>query len=163
MLKFSSYSHHAHSAMLVLAMSSVSSHIVHVHALVLAWLTYSYTLVHTLASLRTWTCTPSYGIFLCTTHPLICTHQLYMWQTINLCDNDGTHKHSHPHKCARILHLTARVYVYRGHWSISVYPIETELVYSPCFPAVICMQSSLELFLLTTPCTWSSHVNTGSS
>ena len=92
-----------------------------------------------------------------------CTHQLYMWQTINLCDNDGTHKHSHPHKCARILHLTARVYVYRGHWSISVYPIETELVYSPCFPAVICMQSSLELFLLTTPCTWSSHVNTGSS
>ena len=54
------------------------------------------------ASLRTWTCTPSYGIFLCTTLTLtyntLAHTKLCMWQTINLCD-DGKHTHTCTHTC----------------------------------------------------------------
>ena len=57
----------------------------HVHAIVLAWLRHSYAHVHKLGSLRTRTCTPSYGIQCILIHntsvnvQYTCTHQLYMW------------------------------------------------------------------------------------
>ena len=61
-------------------------HVVHEHELMLAH-TCAYIDLHT-----------SYGIFLCTSqHTYVqytCTHHLYMWQTINLCDKDDTHTHT---------------------------------------------------------------------